>query len=273
MSPAPPVLINGQRQAGVSAWDRGLMYGDGVFRTLRVEGGVPLWWDDHLRKLGSDAERLAISCPPIARWEADVGALLDEAPADCVLKLVLTRGPGQRGYAPPPASEPTRLVTVTVFPSHVDPVSRQGARVRLCRLRLSEQPRLAGVKHLNRLENVLARMEWDDADVHEGLLLDGAGRVVCAVSGNVFIYRAGELLTPALHRCGVAGVARARLMRAAERLKLAVRETDIGLDELLDADEVMLTNSLIKLWRVARLDDRAWTGPVISDELRASLDD
>lgn len=273
MSPSPPVLIDGRRQTGVSAWDRGLMYGDGVFRTLRVEGGVPLWWDDHLRKLGSDAERLAIPCPPIARWEADVGELLDESPGDCALRLVLTRGPGQRGYAPPAEPTPTRLVTASPLPTHLDRVTRDGARLRLCQLRLSEQPRLAGVKHLNRLENVLARMEWDDADVHEGLLLDSGNRVICAVSGNVFVYRAGELLTPALQRCGVAGVARARLMRAVARLKLTVRETDIGLNELLDADEVMLTNSLIKLWRVARLDDRNWTGPVISDELRALLDE
>lgn len=273
MNLPPRVLINGQRQTGLNAWDRGCMYGDGVFRTLRVQDGAPLWWDDQLRKLCSDAERLAIPCPPKARWEADVGDLLDGSSGDCALKLVLTRGPGQRGYAPPAAVEATRLVMTTPLPTHLERVCTDGARLRVCRLRLAEQPRLAGVKHLNRLENVLARMEWDDAQVHEGLLLDAAGRVVCAVSSNVFIYRAGELLTPALHRCGVAGVARARLMRGAGRLKLPVRETDIGLDDLMDAEEVMLTNSLIKVWRVARLDDRAWGKAVVSDALRALLDD
>lgn len=266
------ILVNGRADANVPALDRGLMYGDGVFRTLRVQAGAPLWWEEQLARLAQDATRLGIPHPAQTAWEADVCTLTRQGPADCVLKLVLTRGPAGRGYLPPQRPQPTRLAMTAPLPPDLERVAQSGATVRVCALRLAEQPRLAGVKHLNRLENVLARGEWDDPGIHEGLLMDTAGRVVCGVSSNVFVLRGGELSTPRLDRCGVSGVTRARLMRGAARLKLAVREADITLDELLAADEVMLTNSLIKLWRVARLGTRTWDAPVLSLELRALLD-
>ncbi len=267
-----PTLVNGQPAAGLSVSDRGLMYGDGVFRTIRVHQGRPVWWAAHMAKLATDAERLAIPAPPPDVWDRDLSTLLASMPADCVLKLVLTRGPGMRGYRPAGEAMPTRLLTASAWPTHIETVAARGAHLHLCRLRLSEQPRLAGIKHLNRLENVLAALECDDPAIDEGLLLDAAGRVICGVSSNVFIYRDGALFTPRLDRCGVAGVARAHLIDVAAGLKLAVHETDIYLDQLLDADEVMLTNSLIKIWRVARLGGRTWDGPRVSAKLRTLLD-
>jgi 4-amino-4-deoxychorismate lyase len=266
------ILVNGRPDTGVSAADRGLMYGDGVFRTIHVHQGKPLWWAAHMTKLAADAERLAIPAPPPDVWEQDFSTLSVTLPDDCVLKLVLTRGPGLRGYRPDGQAMPTRLLTVSPWPAHIDTVAARGAHLHLCRLRLSEQPRLAGIKHLNRLEHVLAAMEWSDTTIDEGLLLDGAERVICGVSSNVFIYDDHTLFTPRLDRCGVAGVARARLIEVACRLKLEVRETDIHLDQLLNADEVMLTNSLIKIWRVGRLGGRTWEAPQVSGELRALLD-
>ncbi len=265
-------LVNGRPHAGLPVTDRGLLYGDGVFRTLHVRAGQPLWWSSHLDKLAADAERLGIVPPPPAVWERDAAAILASMPADCVLKLVLTRGPGRRGYRPTDQSMPTRLLTTSAWPAHIDAVAARGARLHLCRLRLAEQPWLAGIKHLNRLENVLAAMEWSEPGIDEGLMLDAAGRVICGVSSNVFIYRQGSLYTPRLDRCGVAGVARERLLALARRLKLDVHETDIPLDQLLDAEEVMLTNSLIKLWRVASIGERTWDGPRVSGDLRALLD-
>lgn len=265
-------LVNGQAVDGPLSDDRGFTYGDGVFRTLRVHQGQPEWWGAHLTKLAADAERLAIPMPPQDVWEREALILLESAPADCVLKLILTRGPGMRGYRPGGQPMPTRLLMTSAWPAHIETVAAKGAHVHLCRLRLSEQPRLAGIKHLNRLENVLAAMEWADPTIDEGLMLDGAGRVICGVSSNVFIYRNNTLFTPRLDRCGVAGVARARLIGSAAKLKLVVQETDIHLEQLLEADEVMLTNSLIKIWRVARLGGRTWDTPRVSGELRTLLD-
>lgn len=268
-------LVNGEPSDEPLAVDRGLTYGDGVFRTVRVREGKPIWWPAHLAKLTADAQRLGIPAPPREVWEREAATLLATAPTDCVLKLILTRGPGVRGYRPGGQPMPTRLLTLSAWPAHIETVAARGAHVHLCHLRLSEQPRLAGIKHLNRLENVLAAMEWADPskdDIDEGLMLDAAGRVVCGVSSNVFIYRNNALFTPRLDRCGVAGVARARLIGIAANLKLVVHETDISLDQLVEADEVMLTNSLIRVWRVARLGERTWENPQVSGALRVLMD-
>ncbi|MCS6787379.1 MAG: aminodeoxychorismate lyase [Thiobacillaceae bacterium] len=266
-------LIDGEARALLGVHDRGLMYGDGVFRTIRVRDGRPLWWADQLGKLAADAHRLGIAMPEPALWARDVDRLLAQAPAECVLKLVLTRGPATRGYRPVPASPPTRIVMVSPMPAQIEAVAARGARLHLCRLRLAEQPALAGIKHLNRLENVLAAAEFDPQDYDEGLLLDTAGRVVGGVRSNLFVYRAGRLRTPRLERCGVAGVARARLLALAARLKLPVCEDDIGLEEVLEADELWLSNSLIRLWPVSRLGSRLWQPSHLAYSLRAQMDD
>lgn len=269
----PLTLVNGASQGALPALDRGLQYGDGVFRTVRVQAGRPQWWAAHMRKLAEDAARLSIPAPPPIVWEREVNALLAKAPAECVLKLILTRGTGPRGYRPAAQPEPTRIVQFSAWPTHIEAVAARGAVVHPCALRLAEQPRLAGIKHLNRLENVLATLEWQPEEADEGLMLDQAGRVVCGVSSNVFLVHQGRLLTPRLTRCGVAGVARLHLLALAAQLKLPAAEADIGLDELLTADEVFLTNSLIRLWPVARLGDRHWGEPRLAAELRRLLDD
>jgi len=226
-----------------------------------------------MRKLAEDAARLSIPVPSAVVWEHEVGALLAAAPAECVLKLILTRGTGPRGYRPAAQPEPTRIVQVSCWPSHIEAVAERGAVVHLCKQRLAEQPRLAGIKHLNRLENVLAAMEWLPGAADEGLMLDQAGRVIGGVSSNVFLVHRDRLLTPRLNRCGVAGVARQRLLTLAAQLKLQASEAEIGLDELLTADEVFLTNSLIRLWPVSRLGDRHWGEPRLAAELRRLVDD
>ena len=269
MAELPPrILVNGQADARVSALDRGLAYGDGVFRTLAIEGRRPRWWPDHMAKLRSDCARLDLACPDPDAWEKDL-ASLDGLPERGVLRLTVTRGEGPRGYRPPAAAV-TRILACWTAEAPRYPA--EGLHLRVCALRLGHQPALAGVKHLNRLENVLARAEWDDPDIHEGILLDGAGRVVSGVMSNLFIWRERRLLTPRLDRCGVAGVTRDRLLAAASHAGLEVAEADFGLPELLDADEILLCNSLMGLRRVARIEDRHWPAPVISPKLNALLD-
>jgi 4-amino-4-deoxychorismate lyase len=257
MSDETSILVDGEPRAAISVLDRGLMYGDGVFRTLRLEAGRAVWWDDHLAKLAADCGRLGLACPASELWAADLQRLSAQRP-DGVLKLMVTRGIGQRGYQPPQAAQPTRIALLAPLPEWPASLWQEGVTVRVCDLRLGRQPRLAGVKHLNRLENVLARAEWNDPAIREGLLLAEDGRVIGGISSNVFIHDQGELLTPRLDDCGVAGVARARVLQAAAKRGLTVRERDITLDALLAADAVWLTNSLIRLWRVVRLGDRVW---------------
>lgn len=261
----PLALVNGSPAGSLSPHDRGLAFGDGVFRTLRMEGGVPIWWDDHYAKLVADCRQLRLSGPTRSEWEQDIAWLAARRP-DAVLKLVVTRGIGPRGYRVPDLPFPTRVAVASVLPPSPDPVDASGATLRVCDLRLGHQPALAGAKHLNRLENVLARMEWDDPAIDEGLLLDTEGGVISGVMSNLFILHQGAWLTPSLAQCGVAGVTRARLMGV-----LSAREARFGLERLMQADAVLLSNSLIRLRWVARLQDRRWTRPAVFDSLLEEL--
>jgi 4-amino-4-deoxychorismate lyase len=169
-----------------------------------------------------------------------------------VLKLLLTRGSGGRGYAPPPAPTPTRVLAVYPWPAHLCDNADKGVRVRVCCTRLGGSPALAGIKHLNRLEQVLARAEWSD-EYADGLMLDAQGDVIEGTMSNVLAVLDGRLVTPDVSRCGVAGVMRGLIMeRARDILPTAV--TRVSLADLVRATEVFLANSIIGIWPVTQLD-------------------
>lgn len=251
------ILVDGQACDQVNARDRGLAYGDGVFRTLRATAGEPLWWADHYAKLAADAAALNLPCPGEALLRDEVRRVA--AGGEGVVKLILTRGAGTRGYASVPGLPPTRIVLASPLPPHAAAGAPTDVRARWCELRLARQPRLAGIKHLNRLEQVLARAEWDDPDIFEGLVCDDTGAVIGGVMSNLFVAKGGVLFTPDLGACGVAGVARQRLLRGAAQAGWAVHVGRLARDAILGADEVMLCNSLIGVRRVAALDGRSWS--------------
>jgi 4-amino-4-deoxychorismate lyase len=262
------ILINGEACSGVDALDRGLHYGDGVFRTLKVVAGRVRWWEDQFCKLAEDCAAFSIACPDKQVLEREVRQLAAE-PGVGVIKIIVTRGAGQRGYGMPSDAAPTRIVMGFPFPGR----ENLDVRVRWCELRLASQPRLAGIKHLNRLENVLARSEWRDPGIAEGLLMDEAGLVICGTMTNLFIVEQGRLITPDLLNCGIAGVTRSRIMRAAERHGQTVAVEPISSERLLSADEVLLCNSLVDVWRVAEMDDRRWPDSGWAEKLRSWLDE
>lgn len=252
------VLVDGRAHDELSALDRGLSYGDGLFETIRFVGADAPLWPRHMQRLQVGAARLRLPLPDAAtllREAREVIAGLSQA----VVRITLTRGIGTRGYAPPAAPRPTRIVAAFAPPPHDPAAHAEGIRMRLCALRLAEQPLLAGTKHLNRLEQVLARAEWSDPAIAEGLLCDNAGRVVSATAANLFAVIDGMLVTPALDRCGVAGVARAEIL--ASRPGTQVRP--IALEALAGADELFLSSSVRGILPVRELDGQAWAvGPV-----------
>jgi 4-amino-4-deoxychorismate lyase len=251
------MLVNGELSDTISAADRGLLYGDGVFRTLRVAGGQPLHWQRHYRKLQQDCAALALPCPDAPLLLEELRRLIVTG-ANGVAKIIITRGTGARGYAPPRQSAPTRILSISPYTPYPGECYARGIKLRVCDLRLSHQPRLAGIKHLNRLENVLAAAEWEDAGIAEGLLLDMGDNVIEGTRSNLFMVSGGALLTPDLSRCGVAGVQRERVLEWAAARGVPCRIAQFGLDELLSADELFLVNSLIGLWPVRELQGRAW---------------
>jgi 4-amino-4-deoxychorismate lyase len=252
------MLVNGKSGKLISIRDRGLLYGDGVFRTLLARAGHALHSQLHLQKIQQDCAKLGIVCPALSRLSDELHEVLVAHP-DGIIKLIVTRGQGARGYAPPHAASPTHIWDVAPAPEYPGEWAASGVALHVCDTRLSEQPRLAGIKHLNRLENVLAAAEWSDAQIAEGLMLDAAGHVIEGTRSNLFMVRDGQLTTPDLSRCGVAGVQRDRVIAYAAARSISVQIRDVTLAEVLDADELFLVNSVIGVWPVRLLAERRWS--------------
>jgi 4-amino-4-deoxychorismate lyase len=266
------ILINGAASNSLAAADRGLAYGDGVFRTLLMRGGRPRAWHHHFRKLEHDCGALAIPCPAKKLLEDDLSVLAEREP-DCAVKIVITRGPGQRGYAVPDPLEPTRLVMSFPLPQYPEQFLHSGIKARICSLRLGFQPALAGIKHLNRLENVLARNEWNDVDIAEGLLLDEEENAIGGTMTNLFIVENGALATPNLSRCGVAGVTRERIFAHAAKHGIVCRVDQIPIDRVLQADEAFVVNSLIGVWQIRELPGKVWLPALLTGRVKRWLDE
>lgn len=233
------MLINGQPQESLSALDRGLSYGDGLFETIRLVGAHAPLWERHMQRLLGGCERLRMPAPePQQLWQEVLQ--VSQGLAHAVLRITLTRGSGERGYAPPAVARPTRIVAAFPMPAMPASLYQDGIRTRLCTTMLADQPLLAGIKHLNRLEQVLARAEWNDPLIAEGLVCDQRGHVISATAANLFAVIDGVTVTPSVDRCGVAGVARDALLDAFP----ACQVRDLPLAECLQAAELFLSSSI-----------------------------
>jgi 4-amino-4-deoxychorismate lyase len=241
----------------VPVTDRGLAYGDGLFETIAVVDGKPKLLAAHLARLQRGAERLVIAGLDFNAIETAVGAASAAFSSHGAVKLMVTRGDGPRGYTPPVAQNPRWWVQSFAWtPPTALPT---GAHVVISSVRLGEQPLLAGLKHLNRLEQVLARAEYPASRADEALMLDSAGRLVCATSANIFVVREGKLFTPRMDRCGVAGVVRGALLAGASQgdLPWSITETELTPASLVGAEEVFLTSALRGVWAVATVEGTA----------------
>lgn len=248
----PLIYINGQEHNGLSTLDRGFAYGDGLFETiLLVDGLAPLLAYHHKRLLKGlaylgielDSERLI----------NDVNALLDIAKSTdekyLILKLIVTRGVGGRGYQPDSAA--TATVVLQLSSGSIDLSKHNGVSIRVCDERLFPVA-WAGLKTLNQLPYVLAAKEPQNRSFDEGLLLNTNGDVIEATARNIFIVKDEQLITPILKESGVAGVQRQFIIESvARQLGLQLIEKNIQLEECLSADEVFLTNSITGIWPVA----------------------
>lgn len=252
-------LVDGEISMFVTSTNRGLNYADGLFETLAVHNGRPRRWQAHMDRLGAGCERLGLTMPPQAILLREVQTV-SAGLADAVVKIVLTRDGMGRGYMPPRSQDCTRIISAHIFPDGVAEASREGVEARVCDLRLAIQPALGGMKHLNRLEQVLASTEIREAGIAEGILLDHEDHVVSAVSANIFLVKDDRLLTPRLDLCGVRGVVRAQILA---RFSSRCEQRRIMMDLLQEAEEVFVCNSIRGIVPVTRIDDQAYKiGPV-----------
>jgi 4-amino-4-deoxychorismate lyase len=259
----PATWVDGAPCAALPLPDRGLEFGDGLFETLLLRAGIPLFEALHLERLACG---LAVLDFPPCRDEAAryLAAACDDVAGRgwewTALRITVTRGAGPRGYAPPAEASPRFIVSA-------EALSREGgtmlppARVVSGQVRWSTQPRLAGLKHLNRLEQVLAAAERVKHGVDEVLMLDQPGRPLSMSTGNLFAVFGDRLVTPPLTECGIAGTRRRLLMQQwAPAIGLKVEEAPLTVEELYRSDEIFFSNSLVGVRPVATLDERRWEG-------------
>lgn len=240
--------IDASADAVIDPGSRALHYGDGLFETLCVRDGIIEFLDRHMQRLKAGCDRLQLAFTDWSGLATELRQCAVERP-DAVVKIILSRGAGARGYRYTVEQGVTRLVSTGPLPVFPRTFVSKGVAVRLCDLRLSPQPRLAGIKHLNRLEQVLARAEWAE-EYPEGLLLDYNGQLIEGTMSNLFLVRAGRLYTPRLDNCGVAGVMRSVVLDLVGEQGI---EREVGVlspADLQDAEEVFLCNSLIGIWPV-----------------------
>ena len=272
-------LINGSFDHVISPFDRGFAYGDGVFRTMKMVGGLPDSWPLHYQKLVADCAAINIVCPSPELLMSDLQQLFSpiDLPQDqlAIAKIIITRGEGNRGYTPPAITAPMRVVTKSAMPQYSEIRFSEGVNLTVCETRLASQAKLAGIKHLNRLENVLARMEWTDAHmtngIADGIMLDSAGNVIECTSANIFARFGDTLTTPSLLQCGVAGITRQRIIDLAYTLSLKVKVEVIDFPTLLSADEVIICNSLYNAWQVKTIQDKTIKTGALAANIRVAL--
>lgn len=263
-------LINGEVREHISSSDRGLLYGDGVFETMAVvDGKIPLW-TLHLDRLQRGCHGLKMNCPSLEMLEDEIKRLSMDAER-AVIKLMLTRGEGGRGYAAPATMLPTRILQRHPWPDIPRTNWDSGVTVIFCDQRLARQPALAGIKHLNRLEQVLARSEWQDPTIQEGLLADTEGNWIEAVSHNVFIVNGDSLCTPDLHYCGVAGVMREYILSILHKRGQDVQISTVRKEQILRADAVFLCNSIHGIWPICELDGNRYPQNDLVCDLRDTV--
>ncbi|MEJ8568355.1 aminodeoxychorismate lyase [Wenzhouxiangellaceae bacterium CH-27] len=242
-------LVNGELSGHVAVDDRGLHYGDGIFETVAVIHGQPRFWQGHM-------DRLAIGCETLGLPRVPQALLLRELQtvsaglASCVVKILLTRISSGRGYRPGTTSDCNRVVAAYPFPEDAEQFALHGVDARICNFRLALQPALAGIKHLNRLEQVLAAAELARTGTDEGILLDSEDYVISALSGNLFLVVGDRLLTPRMDRAGVRGVMRGAILQA---FKARCEQRRVTLDMLRDADEVFCCNAVRGIVPVRRI--------------------
>jgi 4-amino-4-deoxychorismate lyase len=266
------VLINGLSDDRIAISDRGLQYGDGLFETMAFRSGTFEFIDAHLARLIDGCRRLNIAFLHVEELHKELDIVCQRlTDNDAIIKIIITRGSGGRGYLAETGVEPTRIISTHPLPIYPVYYSQAGVKVRLCTHTLSENVALAGIKHLNRLDQVLARNEWHDSDIAEGIMLDNAGNVIEGTMSNVFIIKAGKLLTPLLDKSGVAGVMRDQIKLLAVKLNISVVETKIHLDDFLAADEIFLTNSVIGIWPVSEMDNMLYLAGPITHNIQHAL--
>lgn len=265
------ILVNGEPKETLPVTDRGLQYGDGLFETIEVLNRKPVFFGQHLTRLEDGCRRLGLPFPPAQVLIEEAKTLCRLASPQAVLKIIVTSGSGGRGYRRPDPMQATRILSLHPFPDYPAAYATAGIKLRICRTRLGINPALAGIKHLNRLEQVLARSEWNAPDIQEGLMLDASGNMIEGTMTNLFYIKDRTLHTASLAETGIAGITRANIMTLAKENQLDVHELTYQPVQLFSADEVFVCNSIIGIWPARQIDQFVFPVGSVTRQLQQGL--
>jgi 4-amino-4-deoxychorismate lyase len=243
------ILVNGQSETQLTVSDRGLQYGDGLFETIAYRNRHLELSKGHFTRLQLGCERLGIPFTDFSLLRDEIDTAVQNVDGDAVIKVIITRGSGGRGYKADSQAQPTRIISVHPIPDY--PENRQnGITVIRCQHPVSLNSVLAGIKHLNRLDQVIARNEWDDTDIAEGLMFTEQGELIEGTMSNVFLIKDNQLITPSLAQAGIQGVMRTLIIAICHDIGVHVSETTLTEADFLNAEGAFVCNSLIGIWPI-----------------------
>ena len=259
----PIVLINGAKQSKISIFNRNIQFGDGLFETCVVENKKILFWVNHFARLNKGCEQLKISRVDESVWLSDVKKALSLSSYDrCVVKLILSRGESLRGYGFKDDIKPVRAVIV----SELQKVTfNKSFCLEYCQSGYDSNPKLAGIKHCNRLEQVLARAGLKS---DEGIMLDENHNVISVTQGNIYAIHSNTLITPKLDKCGVEGTRRDVILDLAKLLGIKVKVDTLSVKELGQANEVFISNSIIGIQSISQIGDISFSENLITKKIK-----
>jgi len=264
--------IDGVRGDTLPADDRGLHYGDGLFETIGVRAGIARFLEAHLARLASGCARLGIRFDSMAELRAEIATAVGLAPAGALLKIIVTRGSAVRRGYPPQGTESARRMLSLWSDDGLPTSIAEGVALHRATSTLADNPALAGIKHLSRIENVMAAVEARAAGAFDSLLLDGSGHLISGAMSNVFLVHDSRVLTPRVDRCGVAGVMRGVVLRECASLGITATDGRVTLDALLSADEVFITNVRLGVVPVSRVGEHSFRMTDIARRLAAHIE-
>jgi 4-amino-4-deoxychorismate lyase len=249
-------LINGLKNKGLNPFDRGLMFGDGVFRTFKVIDGIPQHWQLHFRVLKNDCKVLKILPPSSSVLLVDIKKLFPEK-GTYVGKIIVTRGESDRGYSLPKKIKPNRILLKSKYIPIKKEIFIRGVAIKLCKISSNYFYKMGSSKHLNRLENVMAKMELTSS-FFDGLLLDEQGFVIECASHNIYLRVGKTILTPLLKDKGVVGVSQDIILNFAKKQNYKIKSCNIKLDKIIKSDEFFISNSINGVIPVRSFSGKQW---------------
>ena len=261
------VIINGEEQSNISVFNRNMQYGDGLFETCVAKDNQILFWDKHLSRLNIGCDKLKIKKIEESIWLEDIKkALSFSSKKNCIIKLILSRGNSQRGYSYPDDILPVRVVIVSEI---IKSQSKQSFSLEYAQSGYHSNPNLAGIKHCNRIEQILARATMKE---DEAIMLDENKNIISVTQGNIYFIFGQRLLTPKLDRCGVIGSRRSLILELAKSIGLDIQEEEVSMIQAQKADEVFISNSLIGIQSVSSIEDCQLSSSSITDKIKRAFE-